>query len=199
MTESDGSVDKALYNRLAVIPFENVMDNSTPEVSAYEDVYLEMERDAIVSKALKAFHKVIARSENISNLQFSADFPLNYCVETKVFPNKSEQLRIDSERIQEVLREKNQNPPDEDIFTKVIAELYEVTEEVNPEITAESVMQTVNDILKVKDALEKNIFNDVQSFGKKLKGYYGDKLCSERRNGKVCYNLQYRQPNSNKA
>ena len=199
VTESDGSIDKALYNRLAVIPFENVMDNSTPEVSAYEDVYLEMERDAIVSKALKAFHKVLARSENISNLQFSADFPLNYFVETKVFPNKSEQLRIDSERIQEVLREKNQNPPDEDIFTKVIAELYEVTDEVNPEITAESVMQTVNDILKVKDALEKNIFNDVQSFGKKLKFYYGDKLRSERRAGKVCYNLQYRQPNSNKA
>ena len=62
VTESDSSVDKALYNRLAVIPFANVMDNSDPEVSAYEDVYFEMERDAIISKALKAFHKVLSRS-----------------------------------------------------------------------------------------------------------------------------------------
>lgn len=186
VTESDSSVDKALYNRLAVIPFANVMDNSDPEVSAYEDVYFEMERDAIISKALKAFHKVLSRSENISNLKFSENYPLNGCVETKVFPNESEQISVTSERIQEVLREKRQTPPAEDILKKVIDELYELTDEINSDMTAESVMQTVNDVIG------KNEFSDVQSFGKRLKGFFGDKLISERKNGKMCYNFQYR-------
>ena len=91
-----------LMNRPAVIPFENVMNNAESTVSAYEDVYFEIECDAIVSKALKAFHKVLARSDNISNLQFSDEYSLNGCIETKM-----------------------------------LAELCELIDEINPTVTAE--------------------------------------------------------------
>lgn len=186
-TGDDRAIDKALLNRLLVIPFDNVMDNSDEIVSAYEDVYYEQERDIIVSKALKAFHDMLARSENIANLQFSNNYPANDCVEVSVVPNEMNQINVDVQNINSVLEQKNQaSIVTEDSLKQVLEGLYEITETINPEISTEIVMSDVNTVLK------QEIFTDRQGFGKKMNNYYGDKLHSERKNGKMCYNLKYK-------
>ena len=183
-TESDGTIDKALLNRLAVMPFARVMDNSNPSVSSYEDICFEEERDVIVSKALKAFNRLFKDTNSISELEFSDNYPLNECVEQKVFPNQDDTLVIDRPCLQKVLQEDAQiraNKGVEDIFNQV----YEITEEINPSMHPELMMQILN------ESLGKKVFCDSQSFGKKLKQCFGDKLRNERKNGVICYNLKY--------
>ena len=71
-------------------------------------------------------------------------------------------------------------------FEKALEQLLEVTTEINPEMTTEFVMQTLN---KLSPEI---ISDDSQSLGKKLRNYYGDQLKNGRKNGKMCYNLKLR-------
>ena len=91
------------------------------------------------------------------------------------------------QNINSVLEQKNQaSIVTEDSLKQVLEGLYEITETINPEISTEIVMSDVNTVLK------QEIFTDRQGFGKKMNNYYGDKLHSERKNGKMCYNLKYK-------
>lgn len=183
VTGEERLIDPALLNRLAVIPFQKVMDNNDADVAAYEDLYMEDELEAIVNQALKKFHKVIEQSENIANLKFSEDYPLNSCVEAKIKPNTESQFN--AQHLQEVLNEQS-NLITTNAFENALEQLLEVTTEINPEMTTEFVMQTLN---KLSPEI---ISDDSQSLGKKLRNYYGDQLKNGRKNGKMCYNLKLR-------
>ena len=192
-TGDEGVVDKALLNRLLVIPFDDVMDNTDEVVSAYEDIFYEQEREIIISKALKAFHNMLARSGNIANLQFSNNYPVNGCIEVSVVPDDTNHIKVDIQNINAVLEQKNQNPTvNENGLEQVLEGLYEITDIINPEISTEIVMNDVNAVLK------REVFTDRQGFGKKMNNHYGDRLHSERKNGKMCYNLKYKNLVENK-
>ena len=183
-SESDGSIDNALLNRLAVIAFSEIMDNSDADIAAYEDVHWESESDAVVSKSLKEFNQVLARSQSISNLEFSCTYKLNGCVEKKVFPNELDSS-IDSKSVQEILQKQAMRPmPCNN--TEIINQLVEIIDTINPEMTSTNLLSLFNQLeFKPKD---------VCNLGKLLKTCFGDKLRIARKKGKVCYNLKYREP-----
>ena len=71
-TGNNGFLEPALLNRFAVLPFEDTMKNSDPQVSAFEDMYLERESIFIIKKALENFMNVLH-----NNMNFSIEFPIN--------------------------------------------------------------------------------------------------------------------------
>lgn len=76
-SESDGSISPALRNRLLVVPFAKPMDNSDPQVAAFEDMYLTEELPHIVRKALQAFGEVLRRGG-----KFIHEYELNAVLDT---------------------------------------------------------------------------------------------------------------------
>ncbi len=76
-SESDGSISPALRNRLLVVPFAKPMDNSAPQVAAFEDMYLTEELPHIVRKALQAFGEVLRRGG-----KFIHEYELNAVLDT---------------------------------------------------------------------------------------------------------------------
>ena len=188
-TEKDGSIEKALHNRLAVMPFEKSMDNENEEVVAFEDIYLESERFAIVRKALASFHRVIMNSKSMGAFQFSHQYPVNCCIEDSVDVSRSE-TDVEAayhQRSEELLQQKSKES-NADPLMEVLSTLYYLDEDVNPNMTTENIMHDVNELLGSET------FKDAPTFGKELKSRLGNKLKSERKNQKTCYNLRYNVP-----
>lgn len=114
-TGENGFVEPALRNRFAVLPFEKPMANTDPNVSAFEDVFFEEEKNAIIKKSLLRFQGMLARKS------FCKDFPLNEVITVeKAFDERDEQLQ------------------------KILFENYELTSAIIPETTAQSISTQVN-------------------------------------------------------
>ena len=117
-TGNDGFVEPALLNRFAVLPFEKAMTNTDPNVSAFEDVFFEKEKNSIIKKSLLRFQRMFSRG------LFCRNFAINEVITVeKNFDEKDEQLR------------------------NFLLENYEITSEVIPETTAQNIAMQVNLIL----------------------------------------------------
>ena len=117
-TGDNGFVEPALLNRFAVLPFEKPMSNTDLNVSAFEDVFFEKEKNAIVKKSLLRFQKMLSRGF------FCKEFRVNEIITVeKTIDEKDEQLQ------------------------KILFENYELVSEIIPETTAQSISTQVNLIL----------------------------------------------------
>lgn len=117
-TGDNGFIEPALLNRFAVLPFEKPMENTNPNVSAFEDVFFEKEKNAIVKKSLLRFQKMLSRGF------FCKEFRVNEIITVeKTIDEKDEQLQ------------------------KILFENYELVSEIIPETTAQSISTQVNLIL----------------------------------------------------
>ncbi len=117
-TGDNGFIEPALLNRFAVLPFEKPMENTNPNVSAFEDVFFEKEKNAIVKKSLLRFQKMLSRGS------FCKEFRVNEIITVeKTIDEKDEQLQ------------------------KTLFENYELVSEIIPETTAQSISTQVNLIL----------------------------------------------------
>lgn len=119
-SESDGSISPALRNRLLVVPFAKPMDNSAPQVAAFEDMYLNDELPHIVRKALKAFGEVLKRGG-----KFIHEYELNDILDTTTFTSTNDLDVIDR-------------------LKSIIEENFRFTDE--PCTTVDDVFSIVNDI-----------------------------------------------------
>lgn len=120
VTGDNGFVEPALLNRFAPLSFGKVMDNSDPDVAAFEDVYLEKEKPAIIKKSLRFFQKIVSSGSK----HFTYEFPVNEVVST------NDNATPDS-MANEQLRD-------------FLYETYEITEEPVPETTTEVIFQEIN-------------------------------------------------------
>lgn len=118
-TGDNGFVELALLNRFAVLPFEKPMENTDPNVSAFEDVFFEAEKNSIIKKSLLRFRNMLARGF------FCKEFPLNDVITVeKTIDEKDEQLR------------------------NFLFGNYEITSAIMPETTADSIAAQVNRVLR---------------------------------------------------
>ena len=91
-SDKAGNVEKALQNRLLVVPFEHDFsssknDNSLDEeqddiAEVYKNKYFDREKQGIVRKALEALHGVMKNGR-----RFIHRYPLNECVGKAVAPS----------------------------------------------------------------------------------------------------------------
>ena len=112
-------VEPALLNRFAVLPFEKPMENTDPNVSAFEDVFFEAEKNSIIKKSLLRFRNMLARGF------FCKEFHVNEVITVeKTIDEKDEQLR------------------------NFLFGNYEITSAIMPETTADSIAAQVNRVLR---------------------------------------------------
>ena len=157
-TGDNGFIEPALRNRFAVLPFEKPMANEDPKVSAFEDAFFEEEKNSIIKKSLLHFQGMLARG------LFCKNFPLNEVITVeKTFDARDEQLR------------------------KVLLEKYEITPEVIPETTSQSIAIQVNQVLP-------GVVKNNATLGKKLSEIYGGKLKSQHLSKGMAYNLREIEP-----
>ena len=118
-TGDNGFVEPALLNRFAVLPFEKPMENTDPNVSAFEDVFFEKEKNSIIKKSLLCFRNMLARGF------FCKEFHVNEVITVeKTIDEKDEQLR------------------------NFLFGNYEITSAIMPETTADSIAAQVNRVLR---------------------------------------------------
>ena len=120
VTGDNGFVEPALLNRFAPLTFGKVMDNSDPDVAAFEDVYLEKEKPAIIKKSLRFFQKIVSSGSK----HFTYEFPVNEVVST------NDNATPDSMANEQLL--------------DFLYETYEITEEPIPETTTDVIFQEIN-------------------------------------------------------
>ena len=153
-TGDNGFVEPALLNRFAVLPFDKPMDNTDPKVTAFEDVFFEKEKNAITKKSLLRFQHMLARG------LFCRNFPLNEVITVeKTFDDRDEPLR------------------------DFLFENYEITSEVIPETTSQSIAVEVNQVLP-------GLIKGTPVLGKKLAEIYGSRLKSQHLSKGMVYKLR---------
>ena len=161
-TDENGSIEPALRNRLSI------------DVSCFEDVHFENEKLGIIIWALEAFSQVLN-----NNNRFYKEFEPNSCV--------------NAENKQEISPEEESQPYENDstkpITTDEILELlFKIVDEVNEEMTAECIMDAVNNF-SPKDQTRISRKKEV---GKVLGKFFGEKLKHRRIKGVMCYNLNWK-------
>lgn len=62
-------------------------------------------------------------------------------------------------------------------------ELFELTDEINPNMTTKNILKTINHRIP-------NEFKDEASAGRRIHKIFGNKIKSDRINGETCYNLK---------
>ena len=175
-TDEGGSIELALRNRLSTLPFPKPMMNSDLDVSCFEDVHFENEKQGIIIWALQPFSEVLN-----NNNKFYKDFEPNICVNAE-----NEDQFGDEEGVQPVVKDYGRRV----ISTKeIIEQLFDLSDEVNEEMTAKLIMDAVNnfspeDKTRVKqEAVVRGKLGEV--FGK-------EELKSRRIKGNTCYNLNWK-------
>ena len=172
------TIEPALENRLSVLPFSKTMDNSDQDVSAFEDMYFETEKDDIILYSLQQFHFALQKGN-----KFSVEFPVNVCIEDDSEVN-SELTPSDLRSINQAIASPSQlntRPK----FNQVLDKMFSLTKEVNPDMPAKFIMMKINEVLK--DEVE-----NTASLGKRLRSHFCDKLLFKRIRDDMCYNLDFR-------
>lgn len=174
ITDENGTIELALKNRLSILPFPKSMSNTDPRVACFEDVYFEDEKLGIIIKALHAFSNVL------KNKKFSHEFEPNVYVHNE---ESQKQTSLDEEfsnnnTFSNDIIKTNQNQ-----IEQIMNELFEFTDEVNPNMTTKNILKTINHRIP-------NEFKDEASAGRRIRKIFGDKIKSDRKNGETCYNLK---------
>lgn len=173
-------LEPALRNRLIVLPFPKPMDHRE-YIAPFKTDYFENEKPLIARKALEAFADVIA-----NNNEFSYSFEINTCIENE----NAEQIPIAKEELHELDSAKSENQIPKGIdLSKVLDDLFDLQDEINPNMTAEIVKNAVN------QACGRNRIPDNERMGKALHAKYGNQLKNDRIKQNTCYNLTFRSSN----
>ena len=189
-TNNDGTIEKALANRILTIPYEKAMDFTDERVIAFKEVYLKSEQSAIIRKSLESYHEVVV------NKKFAKEYPINYFIEENISADPDDQLEeLDNQRVQSAVQKAKEAI--KNVSNNLVSELFkkslEITEEVQPLMTTEAIMSFVNEATNSK-------FDNPNSFGKNyVRMYYKEQLKSDRNSdGKTCYNLRFRDDSDEK-
>ena len=167
VTGDNNFLEPALKNRFVTLPFATVMDNSSEEVSNFEEFYFEKEKDGIIKKALQAFSEVLN-----SGGKFAVDYPINAVVEASSTEDDDDgdvemaQLSVPNSKIKQV-----------------VENIFDFTEDCN--LSAKEVFARLNESLP-------NEVKDPASMGRKLANIFRDDLQSKRSNECTFYNLTYK-------
>ena len=189
-TNNDGSIEKALANRILTIPYEKQMDFVDERIIAFKEVHLGREKSAIIRKSLESYHEVVV------NKKFAKEYPINYFIEEDISADPDDQLEeLDNQRVQSAVQKAKEAM--KNVSNNLVSELFkkslEITEEVQPLMTTEAIMSFVNEATNSK-------FDNPNSFGKNyVRMYYKEQLKSDRNSdGKTCYNLRFRDDSDEK-
>lgn len=170
-TDEGSTIEPALRNRLSTLPFPKPMKNSDPDVSCFEDVHFENEKLGIIIFALGYFSKVLN-----DNNKFYKEFKPN-----SWFDPENEQETSTEEESQLYANELTKP-----ITTDEILELlFKTVNKVNEEMTAEYIMDAVNNY----SPKDKPRISREAEVGKVLGKFFGKELKSCRIKGVTCYNL----------
>lgn len=160
-SDKAGNVEKALQNRLLVVPFEhdfssgkndNPLEEEQDDVAeVYKNEHFDREKRGIVKKALEALHGVMKNGR-----RFIHRYPLNDCVGKAVAPSNSLVLST------ELAKDKGQ------LLKEFIENHYEF---VDDEIFQENPKSGIDapTFFKIVSMMLPNIFATANSLGKALK------------------------------
>lgn len=182
---SDGIIEPALKNRLAVLSFPKVMNNFDNRVANFEKNYLESEREAIIYWSLYNFHLALKKNHD-RDYPFSERFPINSCIEDDSVAN-SELTPNELQSIGRAIGNPSQlNTKSK--FDQVVEIMFVLVEEINPNMSAEIVMNKINEVIRGE-------VENTASLGKRLREYFSEKgkeFKNKRIKGATCYNLDFR-------
>lgn len=176
-TDDNGGIEPALRNRLSVVPFPKPMDNSDPDVSCFEDVHLEKEKNDIILKALYFFHQVLSNSNKFSDV-----CEPNACTEAM-----NDLQGLSEQDITNKINNINLPISIKTQLFHTMHHIFSTTEGdvINPDMNVKNIIDIVNQLFP-------NEFKDEASAGKRLREIFGEKLKHERIDGKTCYNLVFK-------
>ena len=174
-TDEGGSIELALRNRLSTLPFPKPMMNRDPDVSCFEDVHFENEKQGIIITALIYFSEVLN-----NNNKFYKDFEPNICVNAE-----NEDQFGDKEDVQPVVKASNRQGTSTE---EIIEQLFEIRDTVNEEMTAEHIMNAVNNFSPKNETR----ISRKEEVGKNIRAVFGEELKSQRIKGVMCYNLNWK-------
>jgi len=173
-TDENGNIEQALKNRLSITPFQKSMDNIDYDVSSFEDCHFEKEKLGIILKALLLF------SEALRNKKFHHEFKPNVYVYKEEL---QKQTSLDEEFSNDNTLSNGITKTKQNQIEQIMNELFEFTDKINPNMTTKNILKTINHRIP-------NEFKDKASAGRRIHKIFGDKIKSDRINGKTCYNLK---------
>lgn len=184
---SEGIIEPALQNRLAVLSFPKIMSNFDNSVANFEKIYLESERDTIIYWSLYNFHLALQKNHD-RDYPFSDRFPINSCIEDDSVAN-SELTPNNLQSMDQAIGNPSQLST-KPKFEQVVEKMFVLVEEVNPSMSAEIVMNKINEVIKGE-------VKNTASLGRRLREYFnknGKEFKSDRikNSGITCYNLAFR-------
>ena len=178
ITGDNSALEPALAYRLSVLPFPKAMDNVNPAVASFEDMYFEKEKPHIILKSLLAFSGVLNKKN-----KFSSQFEPNSCIEDDDQKNVSTLSDTERQNFSEIANNLDINTQLK--LTQLFNEMFQLTENINPDMPIGLILQSVN--IALPGALK-----DANSGGKRLKQHFGEKLKKTRNNrSEICYNLKF--------
>ena len=176
-------IENGLKNRLLVIPFPKTIDfnEAEPDIQVLEDVFFDQERRGIILTALSEYSEV---------LRTNGKFCCNYEVNTVVEASEEDcQGLTDEERasIADAISQNQASP--QPVLDEIFDSCFVIADHINPDMTTEIVMNTVNHV-------RNGLLVNAASTGRKLSEHFGKRLRSERPNGNMAYNLEFKTPQS---
>ena len=173
-TDEGGTIEPALKNRLSTLPFPESMKNNDPDVSCFEEVHFENEKLGIIITALDFFSFVL-KDKN----RFYKEFE----------PNSYVKAENEQETSTEEESQLYANELTKPITTDEILELlFKTVNKVNEEMTAECIMNAVNNF----SPKDKTRISREAEVGKVLGKFFGKELKPCRIKGVTCYNLNWK-------
>ena len=177
ITGDNSALEPALAYRLSILPFPKIMKNTNPLVASFEDFYFAKEKPHIILKSLLAFSGVLNKKN-----QFSSQFEPNSCIEDDDQKNVATLSDTERQNFSEFANNLDINTQLK--LTKLFNEMFQLTENINPDMPIGIILQAVNSALP-------GALKDPNSGGKRLKQHFGEKLKKTRNNrGEICYNLK---------
>ena len=200
---SDGIIEPALKNRLAVLSFPKVMNNFDNRVANFEKNYLESEREAIIYWSLYNFHLALKKNHD-RDYPFSERFPINSCIEddsvanSELTPNELQsidQAINNPSQLNTSNESKSKNSPTffnapqkisdkNEKLLELLRENFERTDKEEEYLMADTVLQIIEELMPGTNGR-------VQDVGKPVKAVFGDDCSwSRRKDNKTWYKIK---------
>lgn len=200
---SDGIIEPALKNRLAVLSFPKIMENVDRRVANFEKNHLEAERDTIIYWSLYNFHLALKKNHD-RDYPFSYKFSINSCIEDNSVVN-SELTPNELQSIDQAINNPSQpntsnesksknsptffNAPQKisdknEKLLELLRENFERTDKEEEYLMADTVLQIIEELMPGTNG-------KVQNVGKTVKAVFGDDCSwSRRKDNKTWYKIK---------
>ena len=200
---SDGIIEPALKNRLAVLSFPKIMENVDRRVANFEKNHLEAERDTIIYWSLYNFHLALKKNHD-RDYPFSYKFSINSCIEdnsvvnSELTPNELQsidQAINNPSQLNTSNESKSKNSPTffnapqkisdkNEKLLELLRENFERTDKEEEYLMADTVLQIIEKLMPGTNGR-------VQDVGKPVKAVFGDDCSwSRRKDNKTWYKIK---------